>query len=35
LEPEKKADGVEQSELFDAVGLLGNWLPGTAGAPFI
>ncbi len=32
---QKKADVIEQPELFDHVGLLVNWLPGPPGAPFI
>jgi len=31
----KKADVVENPEVFDHVGLLVNELPGTAGLPFI
>ena len=32
---EKKADVVERPKVFDHVGLLVNWPPGTAGLPFI
>jgi len=32
---QKKADVIEQLELFEHVGLLVNWLPGMAGTPFI
>jgi hypothetical protein len=34
-ESEKKADVIEQPELFDHVGLLVNRPPGTAELPFI
>jgi hypothetical protein len=32
---EKKADVLEQPELFDHVGLLVNWLPGRRGALYL
>ena len=32
---EKKADVLEQSELFEHVGLLVNWLPGRRGALYL
>jgi hypothetical protein len=35
IPPKKKADMLEQTQRFEHVGLLVNWLPGKSERPFI